>query len=298
MEVAYDDVIAIDVGRNGVKGISRNSRSNRLFIPSVVGEYTKLPELGGKLDSYQVIINDEPCFVGDLALLESRCLRRMATESKIHSETKTLFLVALHVLMESKNPLIITSLPVDQHTTEKKEEFVNLLRGNHIVTVDESTKALNIETIHAITAEAAGPFWNYALSEHAVYYDRDIRGTTRVINIGSRTIDYATFLGAKYIRKDCGTLPFGIMELYNGVEKNGQPSDYLKEQFARRIIGLLSQVWTNFSDEDRVLLSGGGSLILGKEIKRLYLNSFVPDDAIFGNVNGLLKLGIRLAAKG
>jgi len=61
---------------------------------------------------------------------------------------------------------------------------------------------------------------------------------------------------------------------------------------------LLSQVWTNFSDEDRVLLSGGGSLILGKEIKRLYLNSFVPDDAIFGNVNGLLKLGIRLAAKG
>lgn len=80
-------IIGVDVGRNRVKAVSS---TNRVDFPSVVGEWQErnLTSYG----KYEVIIDGEKYFIGDLALRESYCPREMATESKVHLESKVLFL--------------------------------------------------------------------------------------------------------------------------------------------------------------------------------------------------------------
>jgi len=90
-------IIGIDVGRNRVKAVSKDARVD---FPSVVGEWQDRNLTTG--GNYEVTVDGDKCFIGDLAIKESYCLREMATESKVHQESKILFLTALALLAKDR----------------------------------------------------------------------------------------------------------------------------------------------------------------------------------------------------
>jgi plasmid segregation protein ParM len=276
-EVVQMQIVPIDTGRNTIKLI------NKKQFRSVVGDWQKR-NLSNDGD-YTVEINNEKFFVGNLALTESISPREMTTESKIHSETKTLFLTALGLTTTEEKPFIITGVPITQFNQETKENLEKLLCGNYTIKINDfPTKYVSINNI-TIAPEGGASFW-YALSKNPLLQ----YGKKRIIDLGSRTINYATINDKQYINKDSGTLSYGCLKL--------KDDKITPEQLASKIVADLSQKWMEYnSDKDMILLTGGGTLILGKILKTYFKNCETIDDPVFSNVQGYYKMGVEKWAK-
>jgi plasmid segregation protein ParM len=265
-------IIPIDTGRDTIKLL------NKKQFRSVVGDWQKR-NLSNEGD-FEVVINGSQFFVGDLAIAESLTPREMTTESKIHPETKTLFLTGVALTMTDENPIVITGVPVNQFLPKTKENLENLLCGSYNIKInDQPTKYLNISNI-TIVPEGAASFW-YALSQNPqLEY-----GKKRIIDIGSRTVNTATLDCKRYINKDSGTLPYGCLKL--------KDDKITHEQLANKIIADLSQKWLEYSSEDVILLTGGGSLLLGEILKSHYKNCQIIPNPVFANVQGYYRMGVE-----
>lgn len=265
-------IAPIDTGRDTIKLI------NKKQFRSVVGDWQKR-NLSNEGD-YEVTINDEKFFVGDLAISESITPREMTTESKIHSETKILFLTALYLTTTDENPIVITGVPITQFLPETKAEFEKLLFGCYDIKInDQTTRHFNINNI-TIVPEGAASFW-YALSKNKQLEF----GKKRIIDIGSRTINFATLNGKKYINKDSGTLSYGCLKL--------KDDKITHEQLANKIIADLSQKWLEYNSDDVILLTGGGSLLIGEILKAHYKNCLQIENPVFANVEGYYRMGLE-----
>ena len=266
-------IVPIDTGRDTIKLM------NKKQIHSVVGDWQKR-NLSVEGD-YEVSINGEKYFVGDLAITESLSPREMTTESKIHLETKILFLTALAITATETNPIIITGVPIRQFLPETKAGLEKLLCGEYNIKINNNTsKYLCINNI-TIAPEGAASFW-YALSQNPLLE----YGKKRIVDIGSRTINYATVDGKKYINKDSNTLQYGCLKL--------KDDRITHDQLANKIVADLSQKWMEYNpDEDIILLTGGGSILLGDILKKHFKNCQVIDDPIFSNVLGYYRMGVE-----
>ncbi|MBP2643450.1 MAG: hypothetical protein H6Q67_1337 [Firmicutes bacterium] len=264
--------ISVDCGRHAVKAIF-NGR--RLTYPSVVGEWRerKITEGG----NYEVSINGQRYFVGELAQHESRYARDMTTKSKIHEETKILTLTAIALLAETERVQLVTGLPVDQHTPETKAELRRLLAGIYDIEINGVKKHIRLaEADIIITIEGAG-----------AYIAESPPGKCRVIDAGSRTINTVTIdENKKYRDLQSGTLDYGCMELQ---------ADDKAEQFSRRIITDLSKLWVKYSGET-VLLTGGGAGALEPYLSKHYKVRQVSNP-IYANAIGYHTLGARMWQK-
>lgn len=266
-------IISIDTGRDKTKIATHNKR---ISLKSIVGDWhVRNLSNGG---DYEVIINDKKHFVSDLAEKESYAPRRMSTESKIHEETKILFITALGIVAEEVRPKIITGVPVEQFTPDVKEGMLNLLKGEYYIEVNNQLKNIIVEDF-LIAPEGGGTYW-YALSQFPFLDSSKVR----IVDIGSRTVNYVTINNKKYINKDSGTLNYGAFMLE---EKSLQP-----EQFASKVVADLSKKWLEYDkSNDIVLLTGGGSIDLQKWLKPQFPNCRLIDEPVFANVLGYYKMG-------
>jgi len=276
--------VGIDVGRKYLKIATEEDTQ---IIPSKVGDAREL-RLENTSD-YLVAIDGHKYFVGDLAE-ESYSCREMATESKIHQETKILFLTAV-ALAWDRNPLVITTgLPVDQHTQTIKQQLKQLLDGVYKVMINNCQKNIYINRLQ-IVPEGAGAFWNEVLDDDGrIVKSSLLQGTVRVIDLGSRTTNYLTIINGKYLDRDSGTLGYGCFEL--------ERRDNTPEMFARRIIADLSQRWPSISQKDVMFISGGGALLMEKSLKQVFDNVIVSKEPVTANAKGFRKLGVAYAKKG
>jgi len=285
-------VIGIDVGRNRVKAVSA---IGRLDFPSVVGEWQERNLTSG--GNYEVTVDGDRSFIGDLAVRESYCQREMATESKVHQESKILFLSALAVLAKDGESVnVVTGLPVAQHTPIGKTEFKKLIEGTHRVEVNGQRKNIIINEI-GIVPEAGGAYWHTVLDTHGQVSNAFIAGQkVRIVDVGSRTVNFCTIDKREYIDRDSGTLPYGVIELMNADKASKDDikniGEEAKEHFARRIAADLSKKWLKYvPDNDLVLLTGGGSILLEKYLQRHFMvNQLV--DTVFANAEGFYKMGV------
>jgi plasmid segregation protein ParM len=285
-------VIGIDIGRNRVKGVSS---IGRVDFPSVVGEWQQRNLATG--GDYEITVDEKKVFIGDLAIRESYCQREMATETKIHQESKILFLAALALLAKDGEPMnVVTGLPVAQHTTTGKNKFKKLLEGTHSVVINGKRKNIIINDI-GIVPEAGGAYWHTVLNEGGEVSNSFIaRKKVRIVDVGSRTINFCTIDRREYIDRDSGTLPYGIIELMNADKASRDDimniSEEAKEHFARRIAGDLSKKWLNYvPDNDLVLLTGGGSILLQQYLQQHFMvNNLI--DTVYANAEGFFKMGI------
>jgi len=263
--------ISVDCGRFAVKAVD----GRRLTFPSVVGEWRERRITEG--GNYDVSINGQKYFIGELAQQESRFARDMTTRSKIHEETKILTLTAIALLADTERVQLVTGLPVEQHTPSTKTELRKLLSGIYDVEVNGVKKHIRLaESDIVITIEGAG-----------AYIAESPPGKCRVIDAGSRTINTLTIdENKKYRDLQSGTLDYGCMELM---------ADGNTEQFSRRIITDLSKLWVKYSGEP-VLLTGGGASTLEPYLSRHFKVRQVGNP-VYANALGYHALGVRMWQK-
>ena len=271
-------IIPIDTGRSTVKLLENKS------FRSVVGDWHHREISDG--EEYEVIINGkDKYFVGQLAVDESVAPVEMNTASKIHNQTKVLFLtgVAISLTENNSNLFIVTGVPVDQFNTATKAALENLLYGKYDIQINGEHKKFCIDNI-TIVPEGVASF------QHALSLNENLAiGKKRIIDLGSLTVNYSTLNGTKFITRDSGTIKFGTIKL------KGNQID--SSQYVEKIIAELSEKFSDYDETDQILLTGGGTLQFSDLLKKYYPNLSVISDPVFANVLGFHKMGVKKWAK-
>ncbi|AIF51983.1 ParM/StbA family protein [Pelosinus sp. UFO1] len=265
-------VIAIDCGRDTLKAITGNRRAS---IKSTVGEPRELKI--GDYGDYDVIINGQRNFLGELAERESRFRREMVSRSKIHEDTAILSLTAIALLASETDIRVVTGLPVEQHDQATKKEYINLLSGNHIITVNGQRHNIRLsEDDIAVGIEGGGAYW----ARKNRYLN------CIVIDIGSRTVNVVCVFNGRFRDVDSFTLNYGCLELENAAEN---PGDMIASQLTRRIYADISK--RLLSIKYPVLLAGGGAILLEPWLKQYYPTAETSEEPVWDNAIGLGVLG-------
>ncbi|MDQ0254943.1 plasmid segregation protein ParM [Evansella vedderi] len=256
------NIVGLDCGRRNVKVVTDNKV---FFISSYVGEWRERKLKDKSTNHLEVEFQDEKYFVGDLALEESEFCRSMMTDDKDHDDTLILALTALHQAgVEEAN--IVTGLPVSMHDEDRKRRMKNLLLGPWEITVNGVKKSIFIDTVD-VAAEGGAAFWS-----------NPKMGKIRIIDGGSKTVNYVTMNNKRYVDRDSGTLDFGFETNKSSNEK----------QFANRVAGELGKKW---GSEDVVYTVGGNATVLAKYLKPYFKNVTPMDKALYANAIGFRNIG-------
>ena len=266
-------IISADMGRSESKFFSNNQK---LKFRSVVGEWHQR-NLNNDGD-YDVNINGVDYFIGDLALRESYLPKEMSTESKIHEETKILFLCGIASLAQQEGLIISTGLPINLFNPKVRDDLVTLLRGRYVVTFNGyKPKQFYIDQI-IVCPESGGTYFYEAKKKPELKY-----GKVRCINIGSRTINFCVIEDGNFINRDSGSLSYGAIQLKNS------KANY--QEISRKIFSDLSSKWIDYNeDEETVLLSGGGIILLKDYIKKYFKRNIISEEAVYSDVLGFSEM--------
>lgn len=270
--------IGIDVGRDSVKVWTDGSYFK---FKSKVSEWRQRRLVNE--DKYEVELNGQKFFIADLAD-EGFYGREMLTETKIHFETKLLFLSALALALKDdlKEYRPIVGLPVKQHTDSIKCQLNNLLKGTYSLKILSKTVTLRVDEVW-IVPEGAASVWDLVLNELGKPISSPLLSAkVRVIDIGSRTVNYCTLDKFKYIDRESGTLDYGCVIL-----KNADTSSL--EDFTRKLLADLSARWLTMQSTDTVVVTGGGGILLREQLKQHFPIIYFNDE--YGNARGYYKMG-------
>lgn len=237
-------IVGLDLGRRNVK---LYNGVDYISFPAIIGEWRDIKletSYGNK--GFRGNYNGDLFFAGTLAENESEFARQMLVEEKSTPDALLLALIALYQL-EGVNFDVVTGLPVNIHDNDNKEKLIKLLEGSHLLELNGIKKVININRVR-VAVEGGGAFWSSPKD-----------GLVRIIDGGSKTINYITLNNRKYVDRDSGTLPFGF---------DTNKSEDLK-QMANRIAGELGRKW---GKADRIYTVGGNAKILKNFLKPYFTN--------------------------
>lgn len=264
-------LIAVDDGGNSTCVVTMNGQEK---FPSVKGLHgvRTLTETSGKYD-YIVDYKGEKYVMGTLAKYDCKYPLQMHSKTKQHLFFDLSVLVAIHQFGYASNYLVV-SVPISMHNEEEKAGRIMRLVGDHTIVVNGKSKTFNIMDVK-VAPETAVAFWI-----------KEPQGKSRYIDLGSRTIGYATTIldegVTRFIDTESGTI--------NGKGLEALGNDYDQKALADFICGRLMAVW---NQEDSVHLLGGGALDdnLVYHIKKYFPNSVVLDNPQMANALGMYLLG-------
>ena|SRR5690606_7363668 len=264
-------VIAIDNGGNSTCIVTKDTQEK---FPSVKGYYGNrtLTEVSGKYD-YIVDYKGEKYVMGTLAKYDCKYPLQMHTDTKQHLFFDLSTLVAIHQFGYTVN-YVVTSVPITMHKDDEKFGIIERLIGDHTITVNGRKKSFQIMDIK-VAPETAVAFWV-----------NEPEGKNRFIDLGSRTIGYATTLYEddinRFIDSESGT--------FKGKGLEALSDDYNQQALADYICGRLISMWNT---NDNVYLLGGGALDneLVKHIIRYFPKAQVIKNPQMANAVGMYLLG-------
>lgn len=264
-------LISIDNGGHSTCVITKEGAEN---FPSVKGKYGNrtLTKVSGKHD-YVVDYQGERYVMGTLAKYDCQYPLQMHTDTKQNLFFDLSTLVAIHQFGYSIN-YVVTSVPITMHSDEEKQGIVERLIGDHIITVNGSRKSFSVIDVK-VAPETAVAFWL-----------KEPHGKSRYIDLGSRTIGYATTIYeddiTRFIDTESGT--------FNGKGLEALEGDYDQKALADYICGRLISKWKR---DDNLYLIGGGALdsqLVGY-IRDYFPHATVLDDPQMANALGMYLLG-------
>lgn len=215
--------------------------------------------------------------------------------NKVEKNYLPLLLYAIDKATNESDINLCLLLPIAQMSN--KDKLINDLEGNtFIFDINGNNRRININKV-AVLAEG---FVSYYSLEDKI---EDIL----IIDIGSRTVNYSSFLDGKLEKSF--TERIGVFDLYSTIKdiENSRGGDYLEEDIERLIknnkivvdskiyLGFLKDILNrtkskvNIKSYTKVLFVGGGSVVL-KDYIEANTPASVVDDAIFTNVIGAHKL--------
>lgn len=264
-------VISIDDGGSTVCVATQHRKE---MFPAVKGLYGNrtLTEIGGRYD-YVVEFEGEKYVMGNLAKYDCKYPLQMHTDGKLHTFFDLSVLVAIHQFGYPNNYLI-TSVPISMHKEAEKVGRFERLVGQKTITVNGYRKTFNILDVK-VAPETAVAFWV-----------NEPQGKRRFIDLGSRTIGYATTIcedgETRFIDSESGT--------FKGKGLEALSDDYDQKALADFICGRLISMW---GKNDDVELLGGGALdgALVDGIREYFPKVKVMDNPQMVNALGMYLLG-------
>jgi len=240
--------IAVDLGYGYTKALSQYG--NRTVFPSVVGRgfqrFTDQPLAREEQPRYEVRLNGESYFVGDLALRECWDAVRAFDEDRIkHFSTPVLFGTAAGLVAGEARISLSTGLPLELYRAQKNE-FKNVLCSfNEQVEVlgFVPERKIQFEEVR-VYPQACGAFYSYILelngepsAEGASLLEEG--SLVGVLDVGYKTTDFVLMDLSRLqpIKPMSGTLNVGMSDLYRDVqialqEETGDVLDNLKVEEA------------------------------------------------------------------
>jgi len=264
-------VISIDDGGFSTCVVTQHHHEKFYSVKGLHGN-RKLTESKGKYD-YVVEYGGDLFVMGDLAYYDCKLPLQMHSKSKQHLFFDLSILVGIHQFGYEDNYLI-TSVPIGMHVESEKNGRIDRLKGKKTITVNGIKKTFNICDVK-VAPETAVAYW---INED--------QGKSRYIDLGSRTIGYATTIFEngvpRFIDGESGTF-YG-----KGLEALGESYDHAG--LADFICGRLIKDW---SDDDKVYLIGGGALDnkLVECIQRYFPNATPMGNPQMANSIGMYLLG-------
>ena len=282
-------VIGIDVGRDAVKVFAGYHRKPVVF-PSRIGEARELRV--GDYGDYVLEYNGQKLFVGNMAK-ESISERDMTTISKIHEETKILFLTGIAAVAEQEYIFATICVPINQHCEDIKKNLTTLLEGEHDLKINGHEKKLKITV--GVVGECIAAYWGLALDDHGQIKQDFVRKRIRGLDIGSVTVNGMTLEWINHkprlFDKECFTLEYGIIALNNADSE-------IDQQYARKIKSDTAKKWLTYRpDEEIVFMTGGGSLRLKEHIQNMFTVSIVSESPVIDNAKGCYNMGLLKCQK-
>ncbi|MDP5275790.1 ParM/StbA family protein [Chengkuizengella axinellae] len=257
-------IIGLDLGRSYVKAYT----GSKIFhFPSIIGEWRDrrlLTDYGE--NAIECYFNDEKFFVGTLAQNESEFYRSMMTDNKSHTDARLLALISIHRAALSDNILVVTGLPVAQHNDTNKKKLQELLVGYWEIEVNGIERNFHISDVK-VAVEGGAAFWSSPKD-----------GLIRVVDGGSKTINYVTMINRRYVDRESGSLPFGF-----GTNKSGN-----NKELANRIAGEVSKKW---GDLDEVWVVGGKARELTALLQPYFPNAKPMQNPLYANAIGYYRIG-------
>jgi plasmid segregation protein ParM len=270
------DVVGLDLGRSGIKLYTGHKY---ISFPAIVGEWRDIKlsnTIGTK--GFDGCFNGEKFFAGVLAQDESEFRRQMLVESKATPDALLLALISLHQTSMTDFD-VVTGVPFNLHDTINKAALTNLLLGRWELEVNQVKRFINIIRVR-VAVEGGAAFWSNP---------RD--GIIRIVDGGSKTINYITMKNKKYVDRDSGTMPFGF-------DTNKSSND---QQMVISIAGELGKKW---DQNDIVQTIGGKAESLAEylrpyfpkaqimhEKKKIISNNEEIDQNLFANAVGYYNIG-------
>jgi plasmid segregation protein ParM len=260
-------LVAVDSGRSGTKVVTEGVRD---VFPSVLGEYREL-RLERKMKRTDMVVEyaGQRYYVGDVARDESVSGAQLMIATKAHLDTKIFTLAALHrVLPTGSAVFLVVGEPIANHTAGEKLRMKQLLLGTHTISVDGEPKTFDVVRVE-IAAEGATAGW--ALRRPGRYH---------LVDAGSRTVNFATMDGGRWIDKLSGSLDFGLETVQN----------ISLSMFARMTVAELSRRVGTLAP---IVLTGGKAEALVEYFAQYTADVEAHPDPLFANAQAFYELGVR-----
>lgn len=202
-------------------------------------------------------------------------------------------LYAINLATNESNINLCLLLPVVQ--IPNKHDMINKLRGTTFnCVINGNPRTININKVAVLPEGYCG------------YYSFDESEDTLVIDIGSRTINFAAFCNGKLV--ESFTEKLGVFNLYSIIKdiQNSTGTAYVEEEIERLIsnnkINVDSRIYQDFYDDIinrakskvnietfKVYFVGGGALLL-QDIIEANMTAIVHPEAQYANIIGAYRL--------
>lgn len=190
-------------------------------------------------------------------------------------------------------------LPVVQ--IPNKYDMINKLRGTTFnCIINGNPRTININKV-AVLPEGYCGYYSFDENENTV-----LNEDTLIIDIGSRTLNFAAFCNGKLV--ESFTEKLGVFNLYSTIKdiQNSTGTAYVEEEIERLIannkINVDSRIYQDFYDDVinrakakvnietfKVYFVGGGALLL-KDIIEANMTAVVHPEAQYANIIGAYRL--------
>jgi len=319
--------IGLDVGYSATKAISGERRIN---LPSIVGTPDRARFALSDSDNMVLTLPSGKVYqVGRAAVLQSRFVDRQEDRNWIQSEAYyALMLAALTELTPATvDTIVVSGLPVAFYGD--KDTLRNILLGEHRVTREGRRAQLFRITEARVIPQPFGTLLAMALDNNGRISEQSLAtGSVGVIDCGGKTTNLLSVHRLAEISRETASVNLGAWDVVRAVGNwltdncpgldlrdhqlmdaiiarsalyCGEPVDLHEivaetlQPMAEQVLAQAGQLWNGAAGLAAIMVTGGGALLLGPQIKARFRHARIVDDPVFANALGYWKFAQRLS---
>lgn len=320
----------IDLGYSSVKGATE---AQTFSFPSIVGTPDRARfGLNGAVKS--IIVQPagmEKRAIGEGAVLQSRFANRREDRDWIESDEYRYLLAAAFSELTTASRVdlqVVTGLPIRYYVDRAKLQEILTSQIHKVIRDDRHAQQFNVTDCRVIP-QPFGTVLSMALDNRGRILDNALAtGNVGIIDIGGKTTNLLSVYRLGEVGRETTSVDVGAWDVikvireylvgdYPGLEKrdheivdivtsrkvkffgeefdlSGEVDNAL-EAFAGQVISQASQLWGSGARLDKILVSGGGALLLGKYITKHFRHAEIVENPVYANAIGYLKFAQRMS---